>query len=134
MGRRTFLGAVAGGALALVAGGAVAVWRLSDNSSDDAAAAGPSGNVEASDALTTLLGDPAPAARIGAEYRKAQPAAPTDDVFDGAPGADHAALASHISAHARTDWAANSTVIVAGWMLPRTIAELTATAAREFPQ
>jgi hypothetical protein len=134
MGRRTFLGAVAGGAIALVAGGVVAIGRLSDNAGDDAAAAGKSGDVEPRAALTTLFGDPAAAARIGIEYRKAQPAAPTGDVFDGTGGADHAALASHISAHARTDWAAGSTVVVAGWVLPRTIAELAATAAREFPQ
>lgn len=133
MGRRTFLGVLAGGAVAVAAGGAAVVWWLSDDSDDGAEAGRPTGDVDPRTGITTLLGDPAPAARIGVEYRKRHPAAPTVDVFQGSGGADQAALADHLSEQARTDWATDRTVIVAGWMLPRAVAELCATAAQEFP-
>jgi hypothetical protein len=88
-------------------------------------------------ALAAILGDPAAARRVGAVYVDDHPSAPETDPLEGvatkAPFRQRQAdLAQPVRDRAHVDFLQGDTVEVAGWLLPRSVADLCAIAHREL--
>ncbi|MCU1429852.1 MAG: hypothetical protein JWL83_3852 [Actinomycetia bacterium] len=137
MPRRAFLGLVGG---VVVVGAGAGTWEATRRH-------GPTAEAPDVHALQRVLGDPAPAARIGKTYLAEKPNAPAGrkgfvlPLLDPAkfPGGEigmaRAApfdLSTPIRNAARVDCFASRVVELDGWILPQTILDLCAVTERHF--
>jgi hypothetical protein len=88
-------------------------------------------------ALAAILGDPAAARRVGAVYRHDHPSAPETDPLEGvatrAPFRQRQVdLVQPVRDRAHVDFLRGDVVEVAGWVLPRSVADLCAVAHRDL--
>jgi hypothetical protein len=121
--RRAFLGAAAGGVVA------VALWWAARDGGSDL----PPG---AADRMAAFLADPDGARRLGEAARAADPRGALELATALAPAGadpqtwyarvDDAAFAAHVRGRVDDDFAAGRTATVHGWWLARTEAELCA--------
>jgi hypothetical protein len=130
--RRSFLIGMGAGLIAL-GGGSAAAWltRRDGQPSKPLPTDGRTG------ALAAILGDPAAARRVGATYIADNPSAPETDPLEGVvterPRRQRQTdLARPVRDRAHVDFLRGDTVEVAGWVLPRSIADLCAVAQREL--
>jgi hypothetical protein len=133
--RRSFLIGASAALVALAGGSATAMLIRRDSKGSKPPERVPTAGRLG--ALVAILGDPAAARRVGAVYVADHSSAPDTDPLEGVPirapfRQRQSDLAQPVRNRAHVDFLRGDTVDVAGWLLPRSIADLCAIAHREL--